>query len=109
MSENEKIQEMQIIEQNLQNILYQKQNFQIEASETKAALKEIEKSGDEVFKVIGNLMIKSEKDKIKNELSDKEKVLDMRLQSLEKQEKSLVERLEELRKEFVNSKENSAK
>ena len=58
------IQEMQILEQNLQNILMQKQAFQMEITETQSALEEIENSGDEVYKIIGSLMIKSEK--IKN-------------------------------------------
>ena len=44
--QNKKIQEMQILEQNLQNFLLQKQAFQMELSETQSALKEIENSGD---------------------------------------------------------------
>mgnify|MGYP001573733989 CR=1 FL=1 len=36
-----KMQEVQMLEQNLQNILLQKQAFQIELRETKAALKEL--------------------------------------------------------------------
>ena len=106
---NERLQEMQNIEQNLHNLLYQKQTFQIELSEIRSALEEIGKSGDEVFKVIGSLMIKSEKEKTQSELSEKEKLIQIRLQSLEKQEKSFVEKLEELRKEFLDSQKNNAK
>ena len=57
----EKIQEIQFLEQNLQGLMFQKQAFQVESSETKAALKELEKSDDEVFKIVGQLMIKSDK------------------------------------------------
>ena len=103
MESNQKIQEMQILEQNLQNLLLQKQAFQMESSETKSALKEIEKSGDDVFKIIGQLMIKTDKKKIKDELSNKEKVLDMRTNSIEKQETSLTEQLEKIRKEVMKS------
>ena len=46
-----KIQEIQFLEQNLQNLLMQKQAFQMELSETQAALKELENSGEEVFKI----------------------------------------------------------
>ncbi len=98
-----KIQEMQILEQNLQNILHQKQAFQIETSETKSAIKEIESAGDEVFRVIGQLMIKSDKSKMKEELLNREKILDLRLASIEKQEKTLSDRLEEIRGEFMKS------
>ncbi|HEA46731.1 MAG TPA: prefoldin subunit beta [Candidatus Pacearchaeota archaeon] len=96
-----KIQEMQMIEQNLQNLLYQKQAFQMELSETQSALREIEKSGEEVFKIIGQLMIKTEKEKVKEELKNKEKLLNLRTKSIEKQETSLAEKAEELRKEVL--------
>jgi len=67
------IQQLQILEQNLQNILLQKQAFQIEFRETQAALKELEKSGEEVFKIIGQLMIKTDKKDVKEELVNKKK------------------------------------
>jgi len=99
---NKKIQEMQLLEQNLQNLLLQKQAFQMELSETKSALKEIEKSGDEVFKIIGQLMIKTEKSKMKEELSNKEKIITLRVNSIEKQETSFTKNLEDLQKEILN-------
>ena len=94
-----KIQEVQIIEQNLQNLLLQKQAFQMEISETKAAKKEIEKSED-IFKIIGQLMIKTDKEKTMEELMNKEKILDLRMKSIEKQEASLIERSENLKKDI---------
>ena len=95
----QKIQEMQILEQNLQNLLLQKQAFQMEISEVKAAKKEIEKS-DDIFKIIGQLMIRTDKEKTSQELLNKEKLLDIRLKSIEKQEASLSERVENLKKEI---------
>ena len=97
-NKEKKIQEIQVIEQNLYNLLLQKQAFQMEISETQAAKKEIEKSED-IFKMVGNLMIKADKKKIKEELSNKEKLLDMRIKSIEKQESSLTEKRNSLRKE----------
>jgi len=94
-------QEFQILEQNLQNVLLQKQAFQIELRETQAALKELEKSGEEVFKMIGQLMIKTDKKEMKGELVNKEKILDLRIKSFEKQEHTLSEKLKELQKEFL--------
>ena len=96
-----KLQEMQFIEQNLQNLLMQKQAFQLEFSETESAIKELEKSGDEVFKIIGQLMIKTDKKKITEELTNKKKLLDLRLNSLGKQEKTLSEQYMKLREEFL--------
>lgn len=104
---NDKIQEMQLLEQSLQNILLQKQAFQMEFSETQAALGEIEKAGEEVFKIIGNLMIKSDKDKTKEDLENKKKLLELRIKTLEKQEASLVERLEKTREEILKAQKRN--
>lgn len=105
----EKIQEMQMFEQGLHNILMQKQAFQMELSETRAALKEIEASGEEVFKIIGQLMIKSTKEKIVEELKNKEKLLEIRLKTLEKQELSLSDQLEGVRDEILSQKKPEKK
>ena len=104
MKNDEKFQELQMLEQNLQNILMQKQSFQMELSETQSALKEIENSGDEVFKIVGQLMIKTEKSKISEELSGREKILEMRLKKMEQQEAVFMEKLEKLREEVIDSK-----
>ena len=104
--ENKKFQEIQILEQNFQGLFYQKQAFQMEVSETKAALKELENSGDETFKIVGQLMLKTDKGRIKKELLDKEKILDNRIEGIEKQEKELMEKLDNLKKEVENTKKN---
>ena len=99
----QKIQEMQILEQRLQNSLLQKQAFQMELAETDSAMKELEKSGEEVYKIIGQLMIKAEKGKIQEELSGKQRILELRIKTLEKQENSLSEQLGKLRDEITKS------
>lgn len=102
-NQEQRIQEMQFLEQNLQNLMLQKQAFQMELSETQSALKEIGKSGEEVFKIIGQLMIKTEKSKLKEELLNKEKILTLRTKTIEKQETSLTEQLDKLREEVMKS------
>ncbi len=104
--QEQKIKEMQILEQRLQNSILQKQAFQMELAETNSALKEIEKSGEEVFKIIGQLMIKTEKSKIKEELSGKQKILELRIKSFDKQETSLTEQLDKIRDELTKSMKN---
>jgi prefoldin beta subunit len=99
--DEKKLEEMQIIEQKLQNSIFQKQAFQIELAETNSALKEIEKTEDEIFKIIGQLMIKTEKPKILEELLNKQKILELRIKSLEKQENSLREQLEKIRNDLI--------
>ncbi|SRR3990167_2148893 len=96
--------EIQFLEQNLQNILFQKQAFQIELSEIKESLKELENSRDEVFKVIGQIMVKSDSSKIKDEFMKSLKILELRIKTLEKQEDSFSEKIKSLREEIINKK-----
>ncbi|MCK5043506.1 prefoldin subunit [Candidatus Pacearchaeota archaeon] len=108
-NQDTKIQEMQMLEQNIQNLLLQKQAFQMELSETQSASKEIENADDDVFKVIGQLMIKADKSKIKEELSNKEKILNLRMNAVEKQENSFMEKMNALRDELMKQQETSSK
>jgi len=99
------LQEIQFLEQGLQNLLFQKQAFQMELSETKEALSELESSDDQVFKIIGQIMLKTEKSKIKEEISSKIKIFELRINEIEKQESSLAERIEKIRDDSLkNSK-----
>jgi len=99
-SADNKLQEMQFLEQNLQNILFQKQAFQIELNENSLALKEITKTKDDIFKIVGQLMIKTDKSEIDKELQNKQKILELRIKTLEKQEKTLTEHLEKIREDL---------
>ena len=104
--EQNQFQELQILEQTLQNLLLQKQNFQMELSETQSALNEIEHSSDDIYKIVGQLMLKSDKKKISLELSEKSRLLELRLRAMEKQEESMMRKLETLRDSVVDSKNN---
>jgi prefoldin beta subunit len=103
MKNENSVQEIQFLEQGLQNILYQKQAFQMELSEAQEALKELENSKDDVYKVIGQIMIKSEKEKIKAELQSKIKIFDLRMKNLEKQEVALTDRIEKIRDDTLKA------
>jgi len=97
-----KIQEMQILEQNFQQLLQQKQAFSYEVNETDNALKQLEKAEGDVFKIVGSqIMIKSTKEELDKEMKHKKELLDLRLKNIEKQEKDFTEKLESLRKEIM--------
>ena len=105
MDPNQNIQEMQILEQQLQNLLMQKQAFEMEFNETEISIREIKNAGDEVFKIIGQLMIKSDKAKIEAELENKKKILETRIQTLEKQEENFSQKIEKIRGEMLSGEE----
>jgi prefoldin beta subunit len=95
------IGELQILEQNLQAILAQKQNFQIELSEIENALGELGKSGKDVYKIFGSIMLKSDKEEITKELKKKQELISLRIKTFESQEKSFSENVEEIRKKVL--------
>ncbi|MBI2630316.1 prefoldin subunit beta [Candidatus Pacearchaeota archaeon] len=106
----QKIQEMQIAEQNLQNFLMQKQSFQLEINEIDSALDEIKSSSeDEIYKISGQIMIKSKKQDIEKELNEKKDVLNLRIKTLENQENILKKRIEHNREEIENKIKSSEK
>lgn len=97
----ENISKLQMLEQNVQALLMQKQQFQAQLFEIESALKEIEKS-DENYKIIGNVMIKTEKTALKAELNSKKEIIDLRLKNIDKQEKQLKDKAESLQKEVMS-------
>ena len=99
---DKKMQELQFIEQNLQNILAQKQAFQMEISEVDASLNELNSADDEVYKLVGNIMIKTTKEELKKGLEEKKKLFETRLKALDKQEETFNSRLVEIREELIN-------
>ena len=106
MSENkeaqEKIQQLQLIEQNLQNFLVQKQSFQSQMLEVDSALNEIEKT-DEAYKIVGNIMVASKKDELKKDLEAKKESTELRIKTIETQEEKLREKAEAMQKEVLES------
>jgi prefoldin beta subunit len=97
----EKIQEIQVLEQNLQALMMQVQAFKSEIEETDNALSEISNTKGDVFKIVGNIMIKTEKEPIAKELGEKKNILSLRLKTLEKQENSVHERVDKLKEEVT--------
>jgi len=91
------IKELQALEQNLQTVLMQKQAFQLELSEAENAISELGKSSEEVYKIVGNIMVKYSKDALQKDLKQKKDLLSLRLKSLDSQEKNLAQNAEDIR------------
>jgi len=101
---SEKLQQLQILEQNMQSFLMQKQQFQQQLIETESALGELENS-EQSYKILGNVMISANKEELKKELTSKKEETELRIKTLEKQEERLKERAESLRKEAMEELE----
>jgi len=96
-----KIQELQMIEQTMQTLMIQKQTFQVELNETLSALEELNAAKDDVFKIVGQIMVKAKKESLEKELREKKSLLEMRVKNLDKQVDSMSTRLEKLREEVM--------
>ncbi len=97
------IQELQVLEQNLQQQSMQMQAFQLELNETESALSEIGKSKEDVYRIVGSIMLKAEKSELGKELKEKKDILNLRLSSIEKHENLLREKAEKLRESLMKS------
>ncbi|MBW2977364.1 prefoldin subunit beta [Candidatus Woesearchaeota archaeon] len=95
-----KLGQLQMIEQNLQGMLVQKQQFQTQLIEIESALKELE-TAKESYKIIGNIMVSSNKEDLKKDLQGKKERAELRIKTVEKQEKSLREKAGGMQSEIV--------
>ncbi|MFQ5909747.1 MAG: prefoldin subunit beta [Thermoplasmata archaeon] len=97
---NQMIQ-FQQIQQRLQIHAGQRAQYEAKLREIESTLEELAnaKEGATIFKSIGTLLIETEdREAIKKELEEHKETMNIRLQSLKKQEKSLTERYQELQK-----------
>ncbi len=109
MVSQEKIQQLQILEQNLSNISVQKQQFQNQLFEIDNAFKEL-KNTKQSFKIVGNIMVETSKSDLEKDLGDRREVSELRVQTLERQEKELQEQAKKLQKEVLSEmKKNESK
>ncbi|HDI03042.1 MAG TPA: prefoldin subunit beta [Candidatus Pacearchaeota archaeon] len=92
---------IQLTEQALQNLLLQKQSFQLELLETENALSEVKSTKGDVFKIVGPVLVKAKKEDLIPELEKKKEILELRIKSIEKQEQEMKEKLTKEREEAL--------
>ena len=97
----EKIGQLQMLEQSMQSFMMQKQQFRAQLMEVESALKELENTS-EAFKIVGTVMIKAEKESLVKELEEKKERLSLRIKSIETQENQLKEKSASMQKEVMN-------
>jgi prefoldin beta subunit len=97
----EKVNNLSMLEQNAQQMAAQRQNFQTQLMEVESAIEEISNSKD-TYKIIGNIMIKTEPAKLKEELEAKKALLNARVKAMEKQEDILREKSKKLQEEILS-------
>ncbi len=96
----EKISQLQLIEQSVQTLLVQKQQFQAQIQEIESALTELDKT-DKAYKIVGNIMVATPKEDLISELKTKEETAQLRIKTIERQENQLKEKSESMRAEIM--------
>lgn len=98
----EQLSRLQQLQQTLQAVATQKQQLEIEASETDKALAELEKMTDlsVVYKSVGSLLLKSDRQTLLKELKERKELLGTRITVLGRQEDRTKERMKELQEKL---------
>ncbi|MBW3003379.1 prefoldin subunit beta [Candidatus Woesearchaeota archaeon] len=96
----QKISQLQMFEQSLHGLLVQKQQLQQQLVEVDSALEEL-KDTTKAYKIVGNIMVVSEKEPLEKELKDKKEMVELRIKALEKQESKVKEKATEMQQEVM--------
>ena len=106
----EQIAKMQQSQQNLQSILAQKQQVEMENTESDRALEELQKAKDDdhVFKYAGSILLKSDRKTLIEELEEKKELSETKVTVLQKQEDRLKSSLQEQEKKIQDMLKNPA-
>lgn len=94
--------QLQQIQQQAQALAAQKNQVELTLKETDLAYEELEKLDEDavVYRTIGDLFVKSERDKTMEYLKEKKDTLDLRLQTLNRQEERIQKRFEQLQEQL---------
>ena len=98
----EQLGRLQQLQQTLQAVMTQKQQLEIEASETDKAVSELDKVTDQtpVYKSVGSLLVKSDRQTLLTELKERKELLGTRITVLGRQEERTKERIKELQEKL---------
>jgi len=98
----EQLVRLQQLQQTLQSVATQRQQVELELSETDKALAELEKSTDEtqVYKTVGSILVKSNRQTLLTELKERKELMTTRVTVLGKQEDRTRERLKEIQEKL---------
>lgn len=91
------IAQFQQLQQQLQAVSSQKIQMESQLKEIKKAMGELDKASGDVYKNVGSLMIKiDDKEALKKELEESVETFEVRIKSIDRQEKNLREKYNEM-------------
>jgi prefoldin beta subunit len=97
----EKIGKLQVMEHNLHNLEQQRQQMQAQLFELESAIGSLA-DAKSAYKIVGSVMVHAQPATLLKELQQKKEVLDVRIQSIEKQEEKLRDSAKALQDEVMS-------
>lgn len=91
---------MQVLQQQLQLIMLQKNQLKMQQEEINHALSEIEKASGDMYRLVGPILLQSKKEEVVKDLQERKNLIDSRLQVFDKQEERMKKSLEDSRKQM---------
>ena len=93
---------LQQLQQSLQGVTSQKQQLEMQLTEVEHTSTELEKLDETavIYKSIGALLVKSEKDKVTSDLTERKELLKMRVEVLAKQDERLRTQVKDLQEKL---------
>ena len=98
------IENYQSMQQRLQIVMLQKQQLQMQSDELNHAIEELGKASGKVYRIVGPIVIQSNKDDMSKELQSRRADYTSKVELLEKQEERLKKNLMDLRKIIEQSR-----
>ncbi len=104
MAENQQLPEqaqhiiiqLQQYQQQLQLLVMQRQQLELQLAEINAAVEALKTvAGDEVFRAVGPILVKSRKAEVDKILADAREMIDLRMKTVQKQEAKVKEKVKE--------------
>lgn len=96
--------QLQLLQHNLQQLLVQKQQFQLQLNEIESAVKEL-KDARQAYRIIGNIMLLSDRETLEKDLNAKKDMFELRIKNIETQEERLRKKSEELKDQVIKKLE----
>jgi len=98
----QRLMRLQQLQQSLQGVMAQKQQLEMQLNEVEQAKAELETLEETavVYKSIGALLVKSEKNTVETELSERKELLKMRVDVIAKQDERIKTQVKELQEQL---------
>jgi len=95
-----KIARIQQLQTQYNRIVQERVAVESEVAEINRVLKVLSEVQDAtVYRMVGGILVRVERDKVRKELEDRKEILELRLQKLKKQEQEIRKQLEQLARE----------